>query len=183
MLAVNKIDLVGFDAERLRGDRRRLPRVRRELGLRPTITAIPMSALRRRQRHRPRARGCPGIAGRRCSSISRRSTSTSDVTRRPFRMPVQWVNRPNQDFRGFAGTVASGTVEPRRRGQRRAVRPASARSTRIVTFDGDRDRGRGRAVGHADAGRRDRRQPRRRAGASERARRSCPTSSRRTSSG
>ena len=33
----------------------------------------------------------------------------------PFRLPVQWVNRPNQEFRGFAGLIASGTVRPRDR--------------------------------------------------------------------
>ena len=35
-----------------------------------------------------------------------------DLGGQPFRMPVQWVNRPNQTFRGFSGTIASGTVKP-----------------------------------------------------------------------
>ena len=35
-----------------------------------------------------------------------------DVTTKPFRMPVQWVNRPHLDFRGFSGTIVSGTVRP-----------------------------------------------------------------------
>ncbi|HTD91534.1 MAG TPA: sulfate adenylyltransferase subunit CysN, partial [Burkholderiales bacterium] len=54
----------------------------------------------------------------------------------PFRMPVQWVNRPNPDFRGFMGTVASGVV---RRGQRICIQPSGRASvvTRIVTADGD----------------------------------------------
>ena len=54
----------------------------------------------------------------------------------PFRMPVQWVNRPNQDFRGFAGLIASGVVRP---GDAVRVLP-SGRDTkiaRIVTADGD----------------------------------------------
>jgi len=53
-----------------------------------------------------------------------------------LRFPVQWVNRPNLDFRGFAGTLASGTVRP---GDRVAVVPSGKRSTvtRIVTADGD----------------------------------------------
>jgi len=57
---------------------------------------------------------------------------------KPLRLPVQWVNRPNQDFRGFAGTIASGTVRP---GD--AVRIVSSGRTtkvkRIVAGDGDLD--------------------------------------------
>jgi len=53
-----------------------------------------------------------------------------------FRFPVQWVNRPNLDFRGFTGTVAGGCVKP---GDRVMVLPSRKTSTvsRIVTFDGD----------------------------------------------
>ena len=55
---------------------------------------------------------------------------------RAFRMPVQWVNRPNADFRGFAGLIASGTVAP---GDAVRVLPSGRTSTvsRIATFDGD----------------------------------------------
>ena len=58
---------------------------------------------------------------------------------RPFRMPVQWVNRPNLDFRGFAGQVAGGTVKP---GDLVRVLPSGKTSTvrSIVTFDGELDR-------------------------------------------
>lgn len=54
----------------------------------------------------------------------------------PFRMPVQWVNRPNLDFRGFSGTVASGIVQP---GDCVIVPTSGKKSTvsRIVTLDGD----------------------------------------------
>jgi bifunctional enzyme CysN/CysC len=54
----------------------------------------------------------------------------------PFRLPVQWVNRPNQEFRGFAGTIAAGTVKP---GDRVRVLPSGRESTvsRIVTHGGD----------------------------------------------
>ena len=57
---------------------------------------------------------------------------------RPFRMPVQWVNRPNLDFRGFSGLVATGSVKP---GDAIRVLPSGKTSTvsRIVTFDGDLD--------------------------------------------
>src|SRR5690606_40829007 len=57
---------------------------------------------------------------------------------KPFRLPVQWVNRPNLDFRGFAGLIASGTVKP---GDAVRVLPSGKTSTitRIVTMDGDLD--------------------------------------------
>lgn len=35
-----------------------------------------------------------------------------DTQEQPFRLPVQWVNRPHLDFRGFCGTIAAGTVRP-----------------------------------------------------------------------
>jgi bifunctional enzyme CysN/CysC len=54
----------------------------------------------------------------------------------PLRMPVQWVNRPHQDFRGFAGTIVAGRVTP---GQRVRVLPSGreSRVARIVSADGD----------------------------------------------
>ena len=57
---------------------------------------------------------------------------------KPFRMPVQWVNRPNLDFRGFSGMVAGGVVRP---GDRVKSLPSGkeSRVARIVTFDGDLD--------------------------------------------
>jgi len=57
---------------------------------------------------------------------------------KPFRMPVQWVNRPNLDFRGFSGQIASGTVKP---GDAIRVLPSGKTSvvSRIVTLDGDLD--------------------------------------------
>jgi bifunctional enzyme CysN/CysC len=57
---------------------------------------------------------------------------------KPFRLPVQWVNRPNLDFRGFSGTIAGGRVKP---GDTVAVAKSGKISTvtRIVTMDGDRD--------------------------------------------
>jgi bifunctional enzyme CysN/CysC len=58
---------------------------------------------------------------------------------KPFRMPVQWVNRPNLDFRGFSGLIASGTVKP---GDAVRVLPSGKTSTvtRIVTLAGDLDK-------------------------------------------
>ncbi|MBP6014700.1 MAG: sulfate adenylyltransferase subunit CysN [Alphaproteobacteria bacterium] len=60
----------------------------------------------------------------------------TDVESKPFRLPVQWVNRPNLDFRGFAGTIAGGTV---RKGDPVVVANSGRTTTvsRIVTYDGD----------------------------------------------
>jgi bifunctional enzyme CysN/CysC len=60
----------------------------------------------------------------------------SSAAEQPFRMPVQWVNRPNAQFRGYCGTIVSGSVRP---GDRLAVLPGgrTAQLARIVTFDGD----------------------------------------------
>ncbi|RIJ32304.1 sulfate adenylyltransferase subunit CysN [Henriciella mobilis] len=62
----------------------------------------------------------------------------SDIRDKAFRMPVQWVNRPNLDFRGFAGQVVSGSIRP---GERVRALPSGKASTvsRIVTMDGDLD--------------------------------------------
>src|ERR1700742_1919054 len=59
---------------------------------------------------------------------------------KPFRMPVQWVNRPNLDFRGFSGTIAGGRVKP---GDQVVVAASgrTSRVTRVVTMDGDLDEG------------------------------------------
>ena len=70
----------------------------------------------------------------------------TDVDLDHLRLPVQMVLRPDQDFRGFAGTVASGVVRP---GDEIVALPSGVRSTveRIVTFDGDLEvAGPGRAV-------------------------------------
>jgi bifunctional enzyme CysN/CysC len=60
----------------------------------------------------------------------------SDAAAKPFRFPVQWVNRPNLDFRGFSGTVATGRVRP---GDKIVVAASGRQSAvaRIVTYDGD----------------------------------------------
>ena len=63
-----------------------------------------------------------------------------DERKQPFRMPVQWVNRPSHDFRGFAGQIASGTIHP---GDRLKCLPSGkeSRIQRIVTYDGDLNEG------------------------------------------
>jgi bifunctional enzyme CysN/CysC/sulfate adenylyltransferase subunit 1 len=69
------------------------------------------------------------------------SVAVEDTTRiQPFRYPVQWVNRPNLDFRGFSGFIAGGNIRP---GDIVRILPAGrdTRIARIVTYDGDLDSG------------------------------------------
>jgi bifunctional enzyme CysN/CysC len=144
VLAVNKIDLVGFSESRFNQIRAEYAAAVHDLGFK-SLTAIPMSA----------RFGDNVIAGSpRTAWYSGPSLlellETIDVegaaALRPFRMPVQWVNRPNLDFRGYSGTVASGTVRP---GDRVTVAASGRASTvtKIVTMDGELDRaGAGSAV-------------------------------------
>ncbi len=133
ILAVNKIDLVGFEQETFERIALDYVAFGEQLGF-TSIVPIPISA-------------------RFGDNVTSRSTNTSwyrgptllqqlegseiggDASGRPFRFPVQWVNRPNLDFRGYAGTVASGEV---RVGDTIVV-SGSGRSSRvkdIVTYDG-----------------------------------------------
>ena len=70
----------------------------------------------------------------------------------PFRLPVQWVSRPHANFRGYAGTVVSGTVRP---GDRIRVQPSGreSRVVRVVTYDRRSGAGGARPVDHTHLGR------------------------------
>ncbi|MGF6660320.1 bifunctional enzyme CysN/CysC [Paraburkholderia atlantica] len=137
VLAVNKMDLVEYSRERFDEISRDYCEFAHKIGI-SDVTAIPIS----------------GVTG---DNIVERSTRTpwydgpslmhhletveideSRLQALPMRFPVQWVNRPNLDFRGFAGTIASGVA---RVGQRVQVQPSGRETTvaRIVTADGDLD--------------------------------------------
>ncbi|KRA76956.1 adenylyltransferase [Lysobacter sp. Root667] len=134
LLAVNKMDLVGYDQgvfETIAGEYRELAAQR---GI-TQVTAIPLSALRgdnllQRSQAMPWYRGISVLEHLETVDVGR---DEADIG---FRLPVQWVNRPNQNFRGFAGTVAAGEVRP---GDEIAVLPSGRRSkvARIVAADGD----------------------------------------------
>ena len=134
LLAVNKMDLVGFDQrvfDAIVGEYRELAA---QLGI-GHVDCVPLSALRGDNMIERSANtqwyGGPSLL---------EYLETVPVERvdgdAAFRMPVQWVCRPNQDFRGFAGTVAAGRVAP---GDEVVVLPSGRRSrvARIVTASGD----------------------------------------------
>ena len=137
VLAINKMDLVDFSQDlfdTILGEYRDFAQ---QIGL-ADITAIPLSALEGDNMLEPSAR-TPWYRGPTLMSYLESVRIDEDLQSKPFRLPVQWVNRPNQDFRGFAGTIASGAI---RVGEVIRVLPSRRTSSvaRIVTHDGDLER-------------------------------------------
>jgi bifunctional enzyme CysN/CysC len=100
-----------------------------------SITPVPMSA-RHGDNVTARSDKTPWYVGPTLLEHLETIDVDSDATAKPFRFPVQWVNRPDLDFRGFSGTVASGTIRP---GDPVVVAASgrTSRIARIVTYDGD----------------------------------------------
>jgi bifunctional enzyme CysN/CysC len=136
VVAVNKIDLVKFDQDtfdRIVGD---YVTFASELGFR-SIVPVPISA-RYGDNVTARSGNMPWYHGPTLIEHLEQVDVAQDLAAKPFRFPVQWVNRPNLDFRGFAGTVASGRIAP---GDQVVVAASgkASRIARIVTADGDLD--------------------------------------------
>ncbi len=134
VLAVNKIDLVDFSQDvfdRIAAD---FAAFARELGF-ASLVAIPLSARHGDNVIEPSA-NTPWYEGPTLLSHLEEVVVDDVAANRPFRFPVQYVNRPNLDFRGFAGTIASGRVAP---GDAVVVAKSgkTSRVKRIVTADGD----------------------------------------------
>ncbi|MGY6547615.1 MAG: sulfate adenylyltransferase subunit CysN [Roseinatronobacter sp.] len=135
VLAVNKMDLIGYDQAayaRIVQDYRAFAD---SIGI-ADFTPIPMSGLAgdnitTRSAHTPWYTG--PVLMEHLETVELDQTTDQD---KPFRMQVQWVNRPNLDFRGFAGTIAAGQVDL---GDEIRVLPSgkTSRISRIVTMDGD----------------------------------------------
>ena len=135
VLAVNKLDLVGYDQGVFDAIVADYANFAQAIGI-GEFTAIPISGFKgdnttARSVHTPWYSGPTLI-----EHLERVELDSAREAKQPFRLPVQWVNRPNLDFRGFAGLIASGTVRP---GDAVRVLPAGTTSTvsRIVTQDGD----------------------------------------------
>jgi bifunctional enzyme CysN/CysC len=138
VLAVNKMDLIGYDRDRYNAICDDFRAFTRTAGIDDEFTCIPISGLAgdnitTRSPNTPWYGGDTLMTHLETVAIDNEADQT-----RPFRLPVQWVNRPNLDFRGFAGQIASGTVKP---GDAVRVLPAGKTSSvaRIVSMEGDLD--------------------------------------------
>jgi bifunctional enzyme CysN/CysC len=135
VLAINKMDLVDYDQARydsIIGDYRAFAE---QIGI-DGFQAIPISGLKG-DNITSKSDATPWYQGP--TLLDYLETVAIDQSRmieRPFRMAVQWVNRPNLDFRGFSGQIASGRIKP---GDAVRILPGSTSSTveRVVTMDGD----------------------------------------------
>jgi bifunctional enzyme CysN/CysC len=137
VLAVNKMDLIGFDKATFDAIAGEYRRAIAGLGF-ASVTCIPVCARDGDNVAQPSTRMSWYDGPTLLEHLETADIGHERVTGAPFRLPVQWVNRPTQTFRGYAGTVASGTVGP---GDAVMVLPAGQRSriARIVTADGDLD--------------------------------------------
>jgi bifunctional enzyme CysN/CysC len=108
VVAINKIDLVGYREDVFRQIADDFAAFGAQLGFR-SITTIPISA-RFGDNVTVRSANIPWYRGPTFLDHLETVDIGSEGAQRPFRFPVQWVNRPNHDFRGYAGTVASGSI-------------------------------------------------------------------------
>ncbi len=138
ILAVNKMDLVGFDEDRFTAIVAEYGRFADQLGARG-VRAVPISALNGDNLFHA-SRQMDWYAGPTLLDLLETAETARDLATRPFRMPVQWVNRPTPDYRGYSGTIAAGTLKP---GDQVVAQPAGRTSqvVRIDTADGPLDRG------------------------------------------
>ena len=138
VLAINKMDLINYDQDRYDAICNDFRTFVLEAGIECNFTCMPIS----------------GLAGDNITSKSNHTRwyqgatlmehletvelNNTEDQNRAFRMPVQWVNRPNLDFRGFAGLISSGSVKP---GDSIRVLPSGKTSTvtKVVTLDGELD--------------------------------------------
>ncbi|MGZ3305941.1 MAG: sulfate adenylyltransferase subunit CysN [Asticcacaulis sp.] len=134
VLAVNKIDLMDYSQAVFDGIVADYREFARDFGF-ETLQAIPLSArygdnVLEKSPHMPWYEGPTLVEHLESVDVS------TDLTQKPFRLPVQWVNRPDLNFRGFSGTIASGSVKP---GDTVAVAKSgqTSRVKAVVTYDGE----------------------------------------------
>lgn len=136
IVAINKMDLVDYSEQRFNEIKEEYEHFCGHLGL-EDVRFVPISALEgdnvvNPSEHMPWYEGMPMMQALETVTIS------SDKDFEHFRFPVQYVNRPNLDFRGFCGTIASGLIKP----DDEVVALPSGRSTRVdrvITFEGDQE--------------------------------------------
>ena len=135
VLAVNKMDLVEFDETRFDTIVQAYREFADQIGL-TDITAIPLSALDG-DNMITRSERMPWYGGPTLMAyLETCEVDNTSLQQLPMRLPVQWVNRPNLDFRGFSGVLASGQLRP---GDRVRVQPSGQESkvARLVNIKGD----------------------------------------------
>ena len=134
VLAVNKLDAVGYSRDIFDTIDRGYREFAANLGL-EHIVSIPLSALRGDNITSASA-NTPWYTGPSLLQHLEEVAGDTIGAAGPLRMPVQWVNRPCPDFRGFCGRILGGRVRP---GDKVRVLPSGRQSTvaRVVTFDGD----------------------------------------------
>jgi bifunctional enzyme CysN/CysC len=138
VLAVNKMDLVGYSAERFYEIVKEYSQFAQKIGMK-SFLPMPISGLAgdnivTKSENMPWYQG-PTLLGH----LENAPINVAQMADEPFRMAVQWVNRPNLDFRGFAGQIGSGSIAP---GDAIRVLPSGKTTTvkSIVTFTGNLDR-------------------------------------------
>jgi len=136
IVAVNKMDLVGWSRETFEQIEGELRATARRLGF-GEPACVPLSALQG-DNVAVRSPAAPWYAGPTLLDWLEQVEVDRDRSLLPLRLPVQWVNRPSADFRGYSGTIEGGSL---RRGDSVCVLPsgAQARVARIVTRDADLD--------------------------------------------
>ena len=134
VLAVNKMDLVGYDQAVFETIAQGYRALAAQLGI-GQVQAIPLSALEGDNLLKA-SPNTPWYTGPALLQHLETVQVDSGEAACGLRLPVQWVNRPNQDFRGFAGTIAAGEVAP---GDEVVVLPSARRSTvaRVLGPDGE----------------------------------------------
>ena len=145
ILAVNKLDLVDYSEGVFNQIKQDYHKFADEALSLEEITAIPISALKGDNIVGPSI-NTPWYDGQSVMEYLETVEVAAGAQSRPFRMPVQWVNRPNREFRGFTGLIGSGLISI---GDKIRVLPTGTQSTiaRIVTYDGDLESaGAGRSI-------------------------------------
>jgi len=136
VVAVNKMDAIAWDRAHFAQIKDEYLAFAAGIGL-ANVLCIPMCALHGDNVTR-RSAAMPWYEGPTLLEHLETVEVSSGVANQPFRMPVQWVNRPDSQLRGYCGTVVSGSVRP---GDRLAILPGGATASvkRIVTFHRDLD--------------------------------------------
>ena len=135
IIAINKMDLVDFSQERYEEIKQEYISFSKELGIKVDLNMIPLSALNG-DNVVNNSENMPWYQDRTLLQTLENIEISSDRNLTNFRFPVQYVNRPNLDFRGFCGTIASGVINV---GDEITVLPSgkSSKVKEIVTYGGN----------------------------------------------